>query len=68
MNTATNNAVTVRATVNASGFPIYIASSADARGPQSLLSRTTEAAAIEAGAAYLAKHWTRNEDGSWSAT
>lgn len=35
-------------------------------GPQSLLARRTEEAALEDGAAYVAANWGRDADGNWT--
>lgn len=35
-------------------------------GPQDLLKRSTEAAALSDGAAYVAENWGRRSDGTWT--
>lgn len=55
--------MTARVLMTADG-PLYFASIAG--GPQDLIARTTEAAALADGANYAAEHWGQRADGTWT--
>ena len=55
--------MTARAVMTGTG-PLYLASVVG--GPCDVVARSTEAAALAAGAAYVADRWGRRADGTWS--